>query len=173
MDGVKELPVFPVLPVEPVLDELEPVPVLPEMPEESDSSPEEEEEPDVPEVELVPVPPDDDPDVLLAPGCSWATTMPIRAATPVAPSTAARVDRRSHASARSRLCGVFDWVGRAMSDQYLIARIASHPSIRRWTLSQDLLWVCCDIVPRRARPKNIASPLRSRRLQWQPCGKGD
>jgi hypothetical protein len=140
MDGVVEVPVFPVLPVEPVLDELEPVPELPEeLLDEPEVDPEE--------------PPEVPARVLLEPGCSWATTTPISAAAPVAPRTAAWVARRTHASARSRLCGVFGWKGRAMSDRYLVARIALHPSIPRSTLSQRRLWACCDIVPRPTRSK--------------------
>ncbi len=109
MEGLVEVPVLPVLPVDPVSEELEP-----ELPDELV----EEEEPDEPEVELVPPDVPVEPDlVLLEPGCSWATTAPIRAAAPVAPRTAARVARRNHASPRSRLCGVFGWLGRAMSDR--------------------------------------------------------
>jgi phosphotriesterase-related protein len=141
MDGVVEVPLLPVLPVDPVSEELEP-----EWPDDS-----------VEEVE--PVPPDVpvEPDlVVLEPGCSWATTTPIRAAAPVAPRTAARVARRNHASPRSRLCGVFGWFGRAMSDQYLVARIALYPNIPRSTLSQGRLGACCDIVTRPARSKCAA-----------------
>jgi hypothetical protein len=123
MEGVVADPVLPVLPVEPVLDDAELPELLPEL--------EDEEDPDVPEL-VTPVEPPDDPEpvppvpfaALLEPGCSWATTMPIRAAAPAAPSTSARVARRSQAWARSRLCGVFGWMGRAMSDSDLVARIA-------------------------------------------------
>jgi phosphotriesterase-related protein len=148
MDGVVEVPLLPVLPVDPVSEELEP-----EWPDDLV------EEPDDSVEEVEPVPPDVpvEPDlVVLEPGCSWATTTPIRAAAPVAPRTAARVARRNHASPLSRLCGVFGWFGRAMSDQYLVARIALYPNIPRSTLSQRRLGACCDIVTRRARSKCAA-----------------
>ena len=92
MEGVVALPELPVLPVEPVFDD-------PEFPELED-----EEDPDDPEL-VPPVEPPDDPElappvpfaVLVEPGCCWATTAPIRAAAPIAPSTSARVARRSQA----------------------------------------------------------------------------
>jgi hypothetical protein len=138
VDGVFEAPVLPVLPVDPVLDELEP-----ELPESPELEEEVLEDPELFEL----VPPVDPVPVLPEPGCSVATTTPIRAAAPVAPRTATRVARRSQASARSRLCGVLGWMGRGMADRFLVARIALHPSIPRSTLSQGRLWVCCDIVP--------------------------
>jgi hypothetical protein len=45
----------------------------------------------------------------LAPGCSLATTMPIRAVAPVAASTTDRVRRRRRRLARCRDCGVLCW----------------------------------------------------------------
>jgi hypothetical protein len=136
MEGVVAAPV---LPVEPVLDESE-------LEDEDD-----------------PVEPPDDPEpeepapleVLLAPGCSWATTMPMTAAAPVAARTMARVARRSHCCARSRLCGL-GGVGRDMSDRDLVARSAPHPSTPTSTLSQGRLWACCDILIRLAPSKNGA-----------------
>jgi hypothetical protein len=96
------------------------------------------------------------PEVLLAPGCSCATTTPITAATPVAPKTVARVARRSQAWALSRDWGVWLSVGRAMSDSVLVARIALNASTPTSTVSHGQLWACCDIVPGAAPPKNIA-----------------
>jgi hypothetical protein len=131
----------------PVLPETElPEPELPELP----AVPELEDEEEDPAVDVPDDPAPVDPvpvDVLLAPGCSRATTTPKKAASPAAPSTRRRVIRRTQASARSRLWGVFVWLGRDIVGLDLMARIAPHPSIPVWTLSQDLLWTCCDIVP--------------------------
>ena len=167
MEGVVVLPELPVLPVEPVIDD-------PEFPELED-----EEDPDVPEFVPLLEPPDDPEPVppvpwagLLEPGCSWATTTPIRAAAPVAPRTVARVARRNHASPRSRLCGVFGWLGRAMSDEYLVARIALHPSTPRSTLSQGRLRACCDIVHRPSPPK-ICTPHYDHGARLGSWRKGD
>ena len=167
MEGVVALPELPVLPVEPVFDD-------PEFPELED-----EEDPDVPEFVPLLEPPDDPEPVppvpwagLLEPGCSWATTIPIRAATPAAPSTSARVARRSHACARSRVCGVFGWMGRGMSGSDLVARIARHPSIPTSTPSQGWLWACCDIVHRPSPPK-ICTPHYDHGARLGSWRKGD
>jgi hypothetical protein len=86
-----ELPVLPVLPVEPVvLDEERALEVgVPPEPEEVD--------------------PDPAPsrDELLAPGWTWATTIPIAAVAPVAARMAPRVRRRSRDRAFSLFSGVF------------------------------------------------------------------
>ena len=88
-----ELPVLPVLPVEPVLlvaEELVPLELaVPPEPEEVDP-------------DLVP-----DRTVLLAPGWTWATTIPITAVAPVAAKTAPRVRWRSRDRAFSLFWGVF------------------------------------------------------------------
>jgi phosphotriesterase-related protein len=164
MEGVVAAPELPVLPVDPVFDD----PELAEL--------EDEEDPDDPELVTPVEPPDPEPApvpfaVLLEPGCSWATTMPIRAAAPVAPSTSARVARRSQARARSRLCGVFGWMGRGMSDSDLVARIALHPSIPTSTLSQGWLWACCDIVPGWT-PRKTAPPATITALASGDGGQG-
>ncbi|MGO9857133.1 MAG: hypothetical protein ACLPYY_19095 [Acidimicrobiales bacterium] len=90
-----ELPVLPVLPelsVEPVLSVEELLPLELEVP----SDPEEV-DPDVAA----------DRDVLLAPGCTWATTIPMAAVAPVAARTAPRVRWRTRDRAFSLFSGVF------------------------------------------------------------------
>jgi hypothetical protein len=174
---VTEVPVFPVLPVEPVLlvepvFPVEPVSDEPDVPESPDDLPDEleEEEPADPEpVEPVP------PEVVLelAPGCSWATATPIRVAAPMAPSTVARVARRSQAWARSRVSGVWVWRGRAMSDSDLISRIALHPSTPTSTVTQGALWACCDIVPGPAGPESVSPRYDHGARRREPGGKGD
>ncbi len=87
-----ELPVLPVLPVEPVLLVAELLPLELEVPSEPV-----EVDPDV-------VP---DRDVLLAPGWTWATTIPITAVAPVAARMAPRVRWRTRARAFCLFSGVF------------------------------------------------------------------
>jgi hypothetical protein len=101
--GVDELLVGAVLPELPV------VPVVPELPLDED------EDPPV----VVPVPAvDPDPVVPLctlpAPGCSWATRIPIATVAPVTARTTPRVSCRRRAWAMSRLPGVLVWMRRDM-----------------------------------------------------------
>jgi hypothetical protein len=56
-------------------------------------------------------------DAALTPGCSRAITTPIRAVAPVAVRTAARVNRRTRASARWRAAGVLCSLGCFMRDE--------------------------------------------------------
>jgi hypothetical protein len=104
--GVDELGVGALLPELPVLPVL---PVLPELPLDEDVDP-----------PVVPVPAvDPDPVVvplwrLLAPGCSWATTIPMATVAPATARTATRVSWRRRAWALSRLPGVLDWMRRDM-----------------------------------------------------------
>jgi hypothetical protein len=101
--GVEELDVgaeLPELPVLPVLPELPVLPVLREAPSDAELP------------VLVPLPAFD-PEVfaplcrLLAPGWSWATTIPMATVAPVARRAAARVRIRTRAWPRSRLSGAF------------------------------------------------------------------
>jgi hypothetical protein len=89
-----EVPVLPVFPVEPVSLDEEVPPLEPVLPEPDEVDPDE-----------VPC-----PDVLLAPGWTWATTIPIAAVAPVAARTIPRVRRRSRDRAISLLWGVFGWL---------------------------------------------------------------
>jgi hypothetical protein len=57
----------------------------------------------------------------LTPGCSLAITTPIRAVAPVAARTAARVNRRTRASARRRAAGVLCSLGCFMRNEGFLA----------------------------------------------------
>jgi hypothetical protein len=60
-------------------------------------------------------------DAALTPGCSLAITTPIRAVAPVAARTAARVNRRTRASARRRAAGVLCSLGCFMRNEGFLA----------------------------------------------------
>jgi hypothetical protein len=61
-------------------------------------------------------------DAALTPGCSLATTTPIKALAPVATRTAARVNVRTRVSARWRAAGVLWALGCFMRNEDFLAR---------------------------------------------------
>ncbi|MGP0029708.1 MAG: hypothetical protein ACLPVF_04295 [Acidimicrobiales bacterium] len=86
---------------------------------------------------------EDDPlagvrDVVLAPGCSRATTTPTRAVAPVAAITVARVMRRRRARARSRAAGEGGGMGGFMLSD-LRCRGCRYPNITASDQTQDHL----------------------------------
>ena len=97
-----------------VPDDVEPEPELPVLPVLLESP--DEVDPDV-VVVVAPVPPPDAPvvEVALEPACSFATTTPMRAVSPVAASTEATVTARTRDRALWRSDGVGGGVGRDMA----------------------------------------------------------
>ncbi len=150
-----ELPVLPVLPVEPVLlvDELLPLELeVPSDPEAVD--------PDVVA----------ERDVVLAPGWTWATTIPITAVAAVAARTAPRVRRRTRDRAFSLFSGVFarPLGGMSLGDLSLWVGCL-HPTMPESTRSQSPLWISCDILAQRPRPESAGpAPV----AQTGPRGRG-
>jgi hypothetical protein len=89
-------------------------------------------------------------DAALTPGCSLAITTPIRAVAPVAARTAARVNRRTRASARCRAAGVLCSLGCFMRNEDFLAR--PHSTAPVSPQPQDPLWADCEVPPPLLRP---------------------
>jgi hypothetical protein len=90
--------------------ELPELPVAPELPELPELPLVVEEPPEVVPAPVVPDPVEVSLCTLLAPGCSWATTIPMNTVAPVTARTATRVRSRMRAWTFSRPPGVFDWM---------------------------------------------------------------
>jgi hypothetical protein len=122
------VPVFPVFPVVPVVPELE---VAEEVPED--------------ELPLLDV-----DDETLAPGRSWATTIPRAAVAPAAATIAPRVRVRRRDFALSLSAGVLGWTGADMWLLAFLGRGRPYPNMLESTPTQDPLCSCCDILPHRS-----------------------
>ncbi len=132
-----EDPVFPVVPVVPEL------PVVPSSDVLSD------EELPLPDVDVDPVDDEVEPDVAptvrraLAPGWSFATTIPMATVAPVAATITPRVRKRTLDLALSRSAGVLGWAVDIWREPFGWRRL--HPNIFNSMLTQDPLWSSCDM----------------------------